>query len=117
MPVSLVTALSDRSLFWSFSISPCLVDFMAKRFPVSVFIVIVGGFVMHAAVALMVASTGEWLEDKSIKVHPHYAAWQNATHCSFAAWQKLLGICRQFDHVHIKKEFFARITKTVKRDQ
>ncbi len=41
--------------------------------------------------------------EKSIKVRPHYAAWQNATHCSFATRQKLLGICRQFDSVHIKK--------------
>ncbi len=50
---------------------------------------------------------------------PHYAAWQNATHCSFAAWQKLLGICRQCDRVRMKKEFFAdllQVTKTVERD-
>ncbi len=53
----------------------------------------------------------------SLKVHPHYAAWQNATHCSFAVWQKKLGICRQFDRIHIKKEFFANVTKTVERDE
>ncbi len=52
-----------------------------------------------------------------IKVHPHYATWQNATICSFAAQQKLLDIYRQFDRVHIKKEFLANITKTVERDQ
>ncbi len=40
-------------------------------------------------------------------VHPHYATRQNATHCSFAMWQKSLGICRQFDLVHIKRNFFA----------
>ncbi len=55
----------------------------------------------------------------SLKVRPHYATWQNATHCSFAAWQKLLGICRQCDRVHMKKKFFAdlQIIKTVERDQ
>ncbi len=55
-----------------------------------------------------------------IKVRPHYAARQNATHCSFAARQKLLGICRQCDRVHMKKEFFAhllQVTKTVERDR
>ncbi len=52
-----------------------------------------------------------------LKVHPHYAAWQNAIHYSFAARQKLLGICRQFDRVQIKKEFFAKVTKTVEQDQ
>ncbi len=40
------------------------------------------------------------------KVPPHYAARQNATHCSFAAWQKLLGICRQFDRIDIKRIFW-----------
>ncbi len=44
-------------------------------------------------------------------MHPHYAARQNATHCSFATRQKSLGICRQFDRVHIKIEFFARLQK------
>ncbi len=55
-----------------------------------------------------------------VKVHPHYAAWQNATICSFAAWQKLLGICRQCNCVHMKKKFFAdllQVTKTVERDR
>ncbi len=42
-----------------------------------------------------------------LKVRPQYAARQNATHCSLAAWQKLLGICRQCERVHMKKEFFA----------
>ncbi len=49
-------------------------------------------------------------------MRPHYAMWQNVTHCSFAARQKLLGICRQCDDsVHMKKEFFAylQVTKTV----
>ncbi len=53
-------------------------------------------------------------------MRPHYAAWQNAAHCSFFALQKLLGICRLFDRVHIKKEFSAdslQFTKTVKQDQ
>ncbi len=40
-----------------------------------------------------------------IKVRPHYAARQNATIRSFAAWQKLLGICRQCDCIHMKKIF------------
>ncbi len=31
-----------------------------------------------------------------------------------AAWQKLLSICRQFDCVHIKKEFFAVYTSGYK---
>ncbi len=55
-----------------------------------------------------------------IKVRPHYAAQQNATHCSFAMRQKLLGICQQCDRVHMKKEFFAnllQVTKTVERDR
>ncbi len=55
-----------------------------------------------------------------IKVRPHYAAQQNATHCSFAAWQKLLGICHQCDRIHVKKEFFAdllQVTKPVERDR
>ncbi len=54
-----------------------------------------------------------------LKVRPHYAARQNATHCSFAARQKLLGICRQCDPVLMKKEFFAdfQVTKTVDRDR
>ncbi len=34
---------------------------------------------------------------RGFKVRPHYAAWQNATICSLAAWQKLLCICRQFN--------------------
>ncbi len=57
---------------------------------------------------------------KKVKVCPHYAAWQNATHFSFAAWQKLLGICRQCDRAHMKKEFFAdllQVTKTVEQDR
>ncbi len=57
---------------------------------------------------------------ESQKVRPHYAAWQNATHCSFAVRQKLLDICRQCDRVHMKKEFFSdllQVTKTVERDQ
>ncbi len=52
----------------------------------------------------------------SIKVHPYYAVRQNATRCSFAVWQKLLSICRQFDRVHIKKEFFANVAKIVEHD-
>ncbi len=52
-----------------------------------------------------------------IKMHPHYAAWQNTTHRSFVVWQKLLGICCQFYRVQIKKEFFEKVTKTVERDQ
>ncbi len=50
----------------------------------------------------------------SLKVHPHYAVWQNATHCTFAVWQKLLGICRQCDRVRRKKNFlqtFFRLQK------
>ncbi len=27
----------------------------------------------------------------------------------YAAWQKLLGICQKINHVHIKKEFFAKL--------
>ncbi len=53
-------------------------------------------------------------------MRPHYAARQNATHCSSATRQKLLGICHQCDRVHMKKEFFAdllQITKTVERDR
>ncbi len=50
----------------------------------------------------------------SFKVRPHYAAWQNATHCSFAARQKLLGICRQCDRVHMKKEFFTDLLQVPK---
>ncbi len=53
-----------------------------------------------------------------LKVRPHYAAWQNATHCSFATWQKLLGICCQCDRIQMKKKFFAnllQVTKTVER--
>ncbi len=49
-----------------------------------------------------------------LKVRRHYAARQNATHCSFATRQKLLGICRQFDRVHMKKEFFADNTSGYK---
>ncbi len=45
-----------------------------------------------------------------MKVHPYYTTRQNATHCSFTARQKLLGICHQFGCVHIKKEFFADYT-------
>ncbi len=41
----------------------------------------------------------------NIKVHPHYATWQNTTHCNFTAQQKLHGICRQSDRVHIKRIF------------
>ncbi len=54
-----------------------------------------------------------------VKVCSHYAARHNATHCSFATWQKLLGICRQCNHIHMKKEFFAdlQVTKTVERDR
>ncbi len=54
-----------------------------------------------------------------IKVYPHYAVRQNATHCSFATRQKLLGICHQYDRVYMKKEFFAdlQVTKTVERDR
>ncbi len=55
----------------------------------------------------------------SLQVRPHYAAWQNAPHCSFATQQKLLGICRQCDCIHMKKEFFAdllQVTKTVEQD-
>ncbi len=54
-----------------------------------------------------------------VKVCPHYAAQQNATHCNFVAWQNLLSICRQCDRVHMKKEFFAdllQVTKTVERE-
>ncbi len=61
---------------------------------------------------------------EKVKMDPHYTAQQKATHCSFAVWQKLLGMCRQFDSVYIKKEFFAdytsgilQDTKTVERDQ
>ncbi len=57
------------------------------------------------------------VEVPSVKVRPRYAAWQNATHCSFAT---LLGICRQCDRVHLKKEFFAdllQVTKPVEQDQ
>ncbi len=53
-----------------------------------------------------------------LKMRPHCAARQHATHCSFAALQKLLGICRQCNLVHMKKEFFAnllQVTKTVER--
>ncbi len=56
----------------------------------------------------------------NLKVGPHYAARQNATHCKFAVWQKLLGICRQCDPVHMKKKFFAdlfQVTKTVEQDR
>ncbi len=52
-------------------------------------------------------------------MRPHYAVWQNATHCSFATQQKLRDICRQSDCVHLKKEFFAdllQVTKTVERN-
>ncbi len=64
--------------------------------------------------------TQSQMSQECIKVRSHYAARQNATHCSFAARQKLLGICRQCDRVHIKKEFFAdllQVTKTVERDR
>ncbi len=64
-----------------------------------------------------------WASRKSsvagFKVHPHYAARQNATHCSFAMRQKLLGICHQCDRFNMKKEFVAdllQVTKTVERD-
>ncbi len=53
----------------------------------------------------------------NLKVHPHYATRQNATHCSFAAQQKLLGICCQFNRIHIKKEIFAKVAETVEWDQ
>ncbi len=43
----------------------------------------------------------------TLKVRPHYAAWQNATQYSVTTRQKLFGICRQFDRVHIKREFFV----------
>ncbi len=66
-------------------------------------------------------SRERWVVMASVKVRPHYAAQQNATHYSFAAWQKLLGICRQFDRAHIKKEFFAdyisQVIKTEEQDQ
>ncbi len=55
-----------------------------------------------------------WSFGSYIKVRPHYATRQNATHCSFAARQKLLGICRQCDRVHMKKNFlqtFFRLPK------
>ncbi len=55
-----------------------------------------------------------------LKMRPHYATRQNATPCSFATRQMLLGICRQCDRIHMKKEFFAdvlQVTKTVKRDR
>ncbi len=51
-----------------------------------------------------------------MKVRPHYAARQNATHCSFATRQKLLGICRQCNRVHIFVDLF-QVTKTVERDR
>ncbi len=60
------------------------------------------------------------LPDVWLKVRPHYAARQNATHYSFAARQKLLGICRQCDRVHMKKKILAdllQVTKTVERDR
>ncbi len=38
-----------------------------------------------------------------LKVRPHYAVRQSATHCSFATRQNLLGICRQCNRVHMKK--------------
>ncbi len=53
-------------------------------------------------------------------MRPHYAARQNATHCCFAAQQKLLGICRQCDRLHMKEEFFVdllQVTKTVEGDR
>ncbi len=68
--------------------------------------------------ALSATSIGSELV--TLKVRPHYAARQNATHCNFALRQKLLGICHQCDRVHMKKEFFAdllHVTETVERDQ
>ncbi len=50
----------------------------------------------------------------SLKVCPHYAAQQNATRCGFAIWQKLLGICRKIDHIHIKEEFFTNYISVYK---
>ncbi len=47
-----------------------------------------------------------------LKVRSHYVARQNATHCSFVARQKLLGICHQCDRVHMKKEFTASFDGT-----
>ncbi len=47
-----------------------------------------------------------------LKVCPHYAAQQNATHCSFVMRQKLFGIYRQFDRIHILLAIF-QVTKTV----
>ncbi len=42
-----------------------------------------------------------------------------STLCRAAECNTLLlcGICREFDRVHIKKEYFAKVTKTVERDQ
>ncbi len=47
-------------------------------------------------------------------VRPHYAARQNAIHSSFAARQKLFGICRQCNRVHMKKKFFADLLQVTK---
>ncbi len=57
---------------------------------------------------------GTQLKGASTKLRPHYAVRQNVTHCCFATRQKLLDICRQFDRVHIKKEFFADYTSGYK---
>ncbi len=53
-----------------------------------------------------------------LQVRPHYAARQNATHCSFTTRLKLLGICRQCDRV--RKRIFCRPSsgyQTVERDR
>ncbi len=44
----------------------------------------------------------------------HYAAWQNATQCGFATWQKLAGTCCKIDHIRIKKEFLANYVSVYK---
>ncbi len=43
-----------------------------------------------------------------VKMRPHYAVRQNATHCSFAAWQNLLGICRHMRSRPHEKIIFCR---------
>ncbi len=55
-----------------------------------------------------------FMEQYNVKVRPHYTAQQNATDCSLATQQKLLGIWRQFDRVRIKKYFFADYTSGYK---
>ncbi len=52
-----------------------------------------------------------------LKVRPHYAARQNAAHCSFSARPKLGQSCSAYAAY---KEFFAdllQVTKTVERDR